>query len=225
MSTRMSFDNPTSAALPSTEMEIDISLYEARRGAYRILSIRDPALCPECSNFAIQEQRRCKHCSGKGYIHIYRQVEVKVPAGLLTGEKISFPELGRFNLCTQKNSDLILEIKICPHPYLELVGKNIACTLVIPLVQAIFGKRISVPTLAGKVMIKLCPFHFFSKSYRLKGYGLAGGDQLINIELLPWKKSGKNKDCRQFRGNDRDSDKSKIATLSLPDLNSNVGWV
>ncbi len=181
-----------------TETETEVTLYEASRGTSRILIVKDPALCPQCVNIKCGSNRQCTQCAGHGYVHIYREVEVDLPAGMLAGDEICYPGLGRYNLCAGKNSDLIVKVKVCQHPYLELSGKNITCTLVVSFYEAIFGKRVSVPTAIGKAIIKLNPFTMSGKTYRLKGHGLAGGDQLINIEVLPWQK-------RQF--------------LSLPNIN------
>lgn len=195
---RKQFEHPALRELPPTEMDVEISLYEAKQGAKRVLSIKDPALCSECVSVKSDSRRKCVSCAGQGYIHVYRQLEVVLPAGVLVGEEICYPELGRYNLCAQKNSDLIVKIKIGPHPYLELAGKNIVCTLVVPFLEAVLGKRISVPTAAGKAMIRLYPLTTSGKIYRLKGHGLSGGDQLINIEVLPWRKSSKPKPSGQF---------------------------
>ena len=103
---------------------------------------------------------------------------------MYAGQEICYPGLGRYNLCTEKNSDLIVKIKICQHPYLELTGKNITCTVVVPFLEALLGTKMTVPTVAGKANIKLLPLTRSGKVYRLKGLGLAGGDQLITIEVI-----------------------------------------
>ena len=144
---------------------------------------------------------------------------------MLAGEEIRYPGLGRYNLCAQKHSDLVVKIKICQHPYLELTGKNIICTLVVPFFEAVLGKKIFVPTIVGKAMIKLYPLTASGKIYRLKGHGLAGGDQLINIEVVPWQKSSKTLSGSQFSVENRKTNDTKSQTSSLPNLDCRVRWV
>jgi len=190
--------NSRQLELPPTAVESEITLYEASRGASRVLTVKDPALCPQCVNIKPGSHRQCAECGGLGYVHIYRQVEIELPAGLFAGKEVCYPGLGRYNLCAEKHSDLIVKIKICKHPYLELIDKNITCTLVVSFAEAILGKTISVPTAAGKTTVKLHPLTTSGKIYRLKGKGLAGGDQLISIEVSPWQKLSKAKLGGQF---------------------------
>lgn len=212
----------TAVELPPTTVETDISLTEASQGTCRILSVKDPVLCPDCVNIKANNGKKCAKCAGLGYVHEYRQVEVSLPAGMLAGQEISYPGLGRYNLCAQRNSDLIVKIKICRHPYLELAGKNISCTLVVSIMEAILGRKISVPTVSGKKIIKLHPLTTSGQTYRLKGLGLAGGDQFISIEVSPWQKPSNAKaDANSCHGGGTVNDPNQ-QSLSLSNLKSAV---
>ncbi len=173
--------------LPPTNLETEITLKEASKGTTCSLTVKDPAICLDCVNIEASKSRQCLNCRGLGYLHIYRQVEVELPPQVYVGQEIRYPGLGRYNLCAAKNSDLIVKIKICQHPYLELAGKNITCTLVVSFFEALLGKKLTVPTASGKTNIKLSPLTRSGKVYRLKGLGLGGGDQLITIEVWPAK--------------------------------------
>ncbi len=86
-------------------------------------------------------------------------------------------------MASGKNSDLVVKINIADHPSLKIEGKNITCTVAVSLYEAVLGTEIEVPTATGKVLMKLHPLTPPGKVYRLRGLGLAGGDQLVSIEV------------------------------------------
>ena len=62
-------------------------------------------------------------------------------------------------------------------------GKNITCTLPVSLYEAVLGAEIEIPTATGKVVMKLQPLTQPGRVYRLKGLGIADGDQLVTVEV------------------------------------------
>jgi molecular chaperone DnaJ len=166
-----------------TEAEAEVSLKEAVRGAKCTLTINDPVVCNECVDLKPINRRQCAKCKGVTYVFVDRKVDITLPAGLLPEQEIRFHELGRFNLASEKNSDLIVKIHIADHPSLKIEGKNITCTVVVSLYEAVLGTEVEVPTATGKVLMKLHPLTPPGKVYRLRGLGLAGGDQLVTIQV------------------------------------------
>jgi len=173
-----------------TEADAAVSLKEAVRGATCNFTINDPVACTYCVNLKPINRMQCPQCKGVSYVFVDRKVEIILPAGLLPGQEIRFPELGRYNLASGKNSDLVVKINISDHPVLRIDGKNIVCTITVSLYEAVLGTEIEVPTATGKVLMKLHPLTPPGKIYRLRGLGLAGGDQLVTIEVtMPQKLS------------------------------------
>lgn len=169
-------------ALP-TEAEAEVSLKEAVRGAKCTLIINDPIVCTECSKLKPINRMQCSKCKGVSYVFVDRKVEITLPPGLLPGQELRFPGLGRYNLASGNNSDLVVKINITDDPLLKIEGKNITCIVVVSLFEAVLGTEIEVPTATGKVLMKLHPLTPPGKIYRLRGLGLAGGDQLVTIEI------------------------------------------
>jgi curved DNA-binding protein len=169
-------------ALP-TEVDADISLKEALRGATCTITINDPVACAECAKLKPINRMQCQNCKGVTYVFVDRKVEITLPPGLVPGQEIRFPELGRYNLTSGKNSELVVKINIVDHPILKVDGKNLTCTVPVSLYEAVLGTEIEVPTATGKVLMKLQPLTSPGKVYRLRGLGLAGGDQLVTIEV------------------------------------------
>jgi DnaJ-class molecular chaperone len=183
--TKLSDSKLRLAAIQSlpTEADAEVSLKEAVRGATCNFTINDPVACTECINLKPINRTQCAKCKGVSYVFVDRKVEVALPSGMLPGQEIRFPELGRYNLASGKNSDLVVKINVSDHPVLKIDGKNIVCTLVVSLYEAVLGTEVEVPTATGKVLMKLHPLTPPGKIYRLRGLGLAGGDQLVTIEV------------------------------------------
>ena len=165
-------------------MDAEVTLKEAVRGASCVLSINDPVACTECVDLKPIHRMQCAKCKGVSYTFAERRVEVSLPPGLQPGQEIRYTEFGRYNLASGKNSDLIVKIAIKEHPVLKIDGKNIVCTVPVPLYDAVLGTELEIPTATGKVVMKLQPLTPSGKVYRLKGLGLPGGDQMVTIHIV-----------------------------------------
>ena len=169
-------------ALP-TVVETEITLKEAIRGTSRTFTVKDQTICLNCVNLKPVNRLQCTECKGVGYQQVERKVETSLAPGLLVGEDIRLPDLGAADIRSGKNGDLVIKIKIAEHPYLKVEGKNITCDLSVTLYQAVLGGEVEVSTATGKVVMNLQPLTQAGRVYRLKGLGLAGGDQLVTIEV------------------------------------------
>jgi molecular chaperone DnaJ len=166
-----------------TLIQIELTPKEAAWGTSRVFKIEDPIACLDCIHLKPINRMQCTNCKGLGYHNIKRQVSVILPAGLKSGQEISYPELGRCDLRSGKNSDLIIKIKIGSRSTLEIDGKTVTCTLQISLHEALLGAEIEIPIVDNKVTIKINPLTRPGKVYLLKGKGINGGDLVINIKI------------------------------------------
>lgn len=119
---------------------------------------------------------------GKQKIRIgERTLEIGIPAGIRPGQTIRLAGQG------DRGGDLLIEISYHEHPEFELDGQNVLYTLSLMPWQAALGATVSVPTLGGKVDLKVPPESDSGKRLRLKGRGMPGkaghGDQLVEIEI------------------------------------------
>ncbi len=168
----------------ATLVEAEVTLKEAMKGAARTFTIADQIACTNCVNLKPVNRLQCQNCKGLGYQKAERQVEITLQPGLLEGQEIRYSSMGAADIRSGKNGDLIVKIKITEHPYLKIEGKNITCTLPTSLYEAVLGAEIEIPTATGKVVMKIQPLTQSGRVYRLKGLGLAGGDQLVTIDVL-----------------------------------------
>ena len=114
-----------------------------------------------------------------------RKLEVKIPAGIRPGQVIRLAGQGQGQ--GTRRADLLLEIDYRPHGEFEVDGRNILFTLPIAPWDAALGTTVSVPTLGGKVDVRVPPDSDSGRKLRLRGRGLPGkpapGDQIVELEV------------------------------------------
>jgi DnaJ-class molecular chaperone len=108
-----------------------------------------------------------------------REVDVKVPAGSEDGKKLRLSGVG------PGGGDLVLRLKIEPHAYFRREGKDVILEAPLTVSEAVLGTKIDVPTLDGeRLTVKVPPGSSTGKRLRLRGKGIAGGDQYIEVKVV-----------------------------------------
>jgi DnaJ-class molecular chaperone len=106
-----------------------------------------------------------------------QQGSVRIPAGVEEGQVIRVPAPG--------GGRVRLKLRIEPHPYFKREGKNIILEVPLSLSEAVLGTKVDVPTPAGERLTVTVPAGASSGSrLRLRGRGLDGGDQFIEIKVV-----------------------------------------
>jgi curved DNA-binding protein len=124
---------------------------------------------------------------GKQRLHVGERVlDVKIPAGILTGQTIRLAGQGNAGFGGGTAGDLLLEIAVLPHARFRLDGRNVQVTVALAPWEAALGATVSVPTLAGDVELRMPAGSDSGRRLRLKGRGLPGkepGDQYVELEV------------------------------------------
>ncbi|MBV8885749.1 MAG: J domain-containing protein [Chroococcidiopsidaceae cyanobacterium CP_BM_RX_35] len=112
-----------------------------------------------------------------------RSLEVDMPPGMVTGQTIRLREQG------VGGGDLYLKITVSPHSFFKVEGSDIFCQLPINPSEAVLGGLVEVPTLDGRVMMKIPPGARFGQRLRLRNKGYPDesgerGDQLVEIQIV-----------------------------------------
>jgi DnaJ-class molecular chaperone len=108
-----------------------------------------------------------------------REIDVKVPAGVEEGKKLRLAGQG------PGGGDLLVRIKIEPHPYFRREGHDIIVEVPIGISEAVLGTKVDVPTLEGThLTVKVPPGTSSGSRLRLRGKGIAGGDQYVEIKIV-----------------------------------------
>ncbi|MDR3492539.1 MAG: DnaJ C-terminal domain-containing protein [Gammaproteobacteria bacterium] len=116
-----------------------------------------------------------------------RTLKVKIPAGIKSGKQIRLAGQGAPGIHGGKPGDLFLEVEISKHHLYELIGNDVHCTLPIAPWEAALGAIVPVPTLGGKVDLKIPAGSQAGQKMRLKGRGLPGnpaGDQYVILKIV-----------------------------------------
>jgi len=172
------------AAALAVELECEITLKEAMKGCTREIRLSDPRPCEQCNAMKTVNRMQCQNCRGLGYFNVERVTDVDLPAGTYDGMEIRRPGCGRYDIRAKSQGDLILKVKILPHPVLGVLGRDTTVTVPVTLYEALLGAEIEIPTATGKVVMKIQPLTHPGRVYRLKGLGLAGADQLVTIDVV-----------------------------------------
>lgn len=108
-----------------------------------------------------------------------RTIDVRVPPGVEEGKRLRLAGQG------PGGGDLIVRIKIEPHPYFRREANNVILEVPISVSEAILGAKVDVPTLDGThLTVKVPPGTSSGARLRLRGKGIAGGDLFIEINIV-----------------------------------------
>lgn len=177
--------------------------------------------CPTCEGEGKIIKSKCVHCYGEGIVKDTEVVTINIPAGVGNGMQMSVSGKGNAARRGGVNGDLLVLIEEEEHPDLIRDGNDLIYNLYLSIPDAILGSTIEVPTIDGKVKIKIDPGTQPGKILRLRGKGLpevnsyGRGDLLVNINVWIPKNLGKEEkkifekfsDSQAFKPNPDSSDK------------------
>ncbi|MBE8214973.1 MAG: molecular chaperone DnaJ [Endozoicomonadaceae bacterium] len=144
--------------------------------------------CHHCQGSGTVIQKPCKPCRGQGRTQSQKTLSVKIPAGVDSDDRIRLSGEGEAGRLGGTSGDLYVLIKIKKHPIFKRDGSNLYCEIPISFVEAALGNEIEVPTLNGRLKLKIPPETQTGSLFRLKGKGLsspqnhhASGDLLCQV--------------------------------------------
>jgi len=157
--------------------------------------------CPSCHGRGTIISDPCDSCHGQGRIEESKTLSVKVPAGVDTGDRIRLGGEGEAGLEGGPAGDLYVQINVREHAIFQRDGRDLYCEVPIDFVQASLGGELEVPTLDGRVKLKVPPETQTGKLFRLRGKGVTpvrggpAGDLMCRVVLeTPVNLSNKQKD-------------------------------
>jgi molecular chaperone DnaJ len=152
------------------------------------------ATCPTCNGSGQQVVANCSKCRGQGVMPGEETIDIDIPAGVANGMQLSMRGKGNAGRNGGPAGDLLINIEEKPHEFLERDDMNVIYELYLNFADAALGTSIEVPTIDGKVKIKIPPGTQPGKILRLQGKGLPSvqtygiGDQLIHVNIWTPKK-------------------------------------
>lgn len=157
--------------------------------------------CSQCNGRGEIIESPCSECKGRGKIRKSSKITIKIPPGVNTGNSIRVRGKGEAGELGGPSGDLYVVIKLNPHSLFERDGDDIYCNIPISFAVATLGGEIQVPTLNGKVKMKIPPGTETNKTFRLSSKGIPNvhgrgkGDEFVTVMIqVPSKLSSKEKD-------------------------------
>jgi molecular chaperone DnaJ len=145
--------------------------------------------CGRCEGRGTLPRVACAKCSGKGLVRKQERLSVTIPPGVEDGATKQVRSMGDASTGTGASGDLELNIRVMEHPLFTRQGSDLHCKVPISFPQAVLGSMIDVPTLDGKVRMRVPPGTQPGYQLRLRGKGMpkyggyGNGDQLVTIQL------------------------------------------
>jgi molecular chaperone DnaJ len=145
--------------------------------------------CSRCGGSGNVISNPCSQCKGKGRIKVKRKVMIKIPAGVDDGQRLRLDGEGSAGVYGGPPGDLYVTFSVKPHNLFHRDGTDILYELPINFAQAALGDEIRVPSLDGKVDLKIPPGTQNGKTFRLKGKGIpyidskGRGDLLVKVAI------------------------------------------
>lgn len=146
------------------------------------------SVCPECNGTGKTIVNKCPKCHGKGYEHKRVKLDIKIPAGIQSGQQVRVPNKGERGLNGGPNGDLYIEILVSRHKQFVRDGNDIRISVPISAVDAVLGCKVDVPTVYGDVELTIPAGTQYGQQFRLKGKGVKGprggqGDQYVEVKV------------------------------------------
>jgi len=145
--------------------------------------------CPTCRGTGKQIKDPCPKCYGQGRVQETKTLNVKVPPGVDTGDRIRLAGEGEAGINGGPSGDLYVQVQVKDHAIFTRDGANLYCEVPISFPTACLGGELEVPTLDGKVKLKIPAETQTGKLFRLRGKGVkpvrggAIGDLLCRVQI------------------------------------------
>ncbi len=145
--------------------------------------------CSKCGGEGRMINTPCAACGGRGRIRTKRNIKVKIPAGVDTGSRLRVHGEGEAGEKGARPGDLYILLEVKAHEIFERHDSDIYCEAPISFTTAVLGGEVEVPTLEGKIMMKIPAGTQTGRVFRLRGKGIVHiheygrGDQLVKVQV------------------------------------------
>lgn len=150
--------------------------------------------CTRCNGEGVVYDKVCSKCRGKGRVKVVKEVDVKVPEGVDTGNRIRLSNMGEASLNGGPNGDLYIEFKVKEHDFYERDGNDVYLELPITITEAIMGTKKDVKLLRDVVTLTIPAGSNSGDKHRLRGKGIKDvnyhnhGDFYVVLKVITPKK-------------------------------------
>lgn len=128
--------------------------------------------CPNCGGSGQEIKNPCNDCHGSGVKEKSRTLEVTIPAGVDDGDRVRLAGEGEAGGAGVQNGDLYVEVRVKEHPVFKRQGADLYMDVPVSITDAALGKEVEIPTLDGKVKVKIAEGTQSGKLLRVRGKGV-----------------------------------------------------
>ncbi len=145
--------------------------------------------CTRCGGTG-KIRKVCPTCSGEGRLRRTETIDVRIPAGVASGSRVRVPGKGNAGTMGAPPGDLYLRVDVKPHPFFERRGDDLYTKVPVTVPEATLGAKVEVPTIDGRLLIRIPPGINSGKTIRLKEKGVPSvrngtrGDQYAEIQVV-----------------------------------------
>ncbi|AYA64055.1 molecular chaperone DnaJ [Alteromonas sp. RKMC-009] len=140
--------------------------------------------CPTCSGRGKIISDPCNACHGHGRKEKTKTLSVKIPAGVDTGDRIRLTGEGEAGENGAPAGDLYVQVHVREHDIFQRDGNNLYCEVPLSFTTAALGGELQVPTLDGKVKLKVSPETQTGRMFRLRGKGVKSVRSGVTGDLM-----------------------------------------
>lgn len=150
--------------------------------------VQNITTCPDCNGSGKIVKEKCPGCRGTGYLNNRKKIEVSIPAGIDNGQSVRIREKGEPGVNGGPRGDLLVEVIVSSHPFLQRRDMDLYSTAPISYAQAALGGEVRIGTVDGDVIYEVKPGTQTDTRIRLKGKGVPSlrnpnvrGDQYVTL--------------------------------------------
>lgn len=134
--------------------------------------VQNVMACPDCQGKGKVIKEKCPNCRGTGYTSSRKRIKVSIPAGIDNGQSVRIRGKGEPGVNGGPRGDLLVEVVVRPHAFLQRDGINLFSTAPISFAQAALGGEVRISTIDGDVLYEVKPGTQTDTRIRLKGKGV-----------------------------------------------------
>ncbi|MBV8081621.1 MAG: J domain-containing protein [Candidatus Eremiobacteraeota bacterium] len=154
------------------EYGIELNLRDAYSGGARQLTVQTQARCPQCNGTGTVQGKLCHECRGTGTINVTKTLDVTIPRGIRDGQRIRLAGQGGLGFGGGPSGDLYLVVHIAHDPLFERQGDDLYEDHPVSVYSLVLGGETTVPTLTGKIDMKVPASSQNGRVLRIPGKGM-----------------------------------------------------
>jgi DnaJ-class molecular chaperone len=173
------------------EQPVEVTLEEAFAGGQRMFTLTVQDRCTRCGGSGQDtDGKPCSQCRGSGWMSTTRRIDVKIPAGVKDGSRVRIAAEGNPGVGGAGRGDLYLVVTVKPHTRFRREDDTLLEDVDVPFTTLVLGGEVQIPTLKGRLLLRIPAGTANGKQFRLAGQGMprlkdgSRGDLLVKVHAM-----------------------------------------